>query len=472
MKKLILCVFSFFLLVSCATAPLEISNNDAKLRMIGGKEAMLDDIIYPEFALNQGIEGVVTILAYIDTSGSVCECNIVEGNEFLNEAAVNALKKQRFYPYTIEGKKCPVRVAIPVSFIISKDINVKEYEKKRLTTFAEYYVNEPVLTLLDFPAERSRGNGHEFYSEGRTWWPNPDGPNAAYMIREGYTNPDAFRKHAALLERVGEIIPGLTAAYLVTGKKLYAEKAVEHVKAWFVDPQTRMEPNLNHAQAIPNRTTGRAVGIIEGLPLVEIIQSYQYLGDFLNENDKNDINKWLRDYEKFLEFGDYCEQLMRRKDNYSTAWLLQVSMIAKHLDDDEMMGKAENYFQQHTMSFALNDHSLYFDENSNRKLEYNIFSMADMMAIECEILSDRGSNAWENNYYNGTKAVDLINYLYSGILNNELKTMGNYDGRFLSLLFAGKAYDNSHYLELWRDLQIGKEGAGDFPVRQPVLWVK
>ncbi|MCK4530974.1 MAG: hypothetical protein KAU44_07325, partial [Candidatus Marinimicrobia bacterium] len=64
------------------------------------------------------------------------------------------------------------------------------------------------------------------------------------------------------------------------------------------------------------------------------------------------------------------------------------------------------------------------------------------------------------------------NYLYSGILNNELKTMGNYDGRFLSLLFAGKAYNNHHYLELWRDLQNGEPKESEFPIRQPVLWIK
>ena len=98
--------------------------------------------------------------------------------------------------------------------------------------------------------------------------------------------------------------------------------------------------------------------------------------------------------------------------------------------------------------------------------------MTDMMAIEVEVLKDKGVNIWRELYFNGKRVGDLINYQYSGILNNNLKTAGHYDGRFLSLLFAGKAYNNPRYLELWRDLQIGEPKESEFPIRQPVLWIK
>jgi cell division protease FtsH len=95
MKKTILYILNLLILISCATAPLEISDNDAKLRMIGGKEALLNAIEYPEYALNKGIEGIVTILAYVDTSGSVLECKIIGGSEFLNEAAILTVRRRK-----------------------------------------------------------------------------------------------------------------------------------------------------------------------------------------------------------------------------------------------------------------------------------------------------------------------------------------------------------------------------------------
>jgi TonB family protein len=472
MKNAILYMTTLLLFISCATAPLEISENDEKLRMIGGKEALLEAIEYPEFALTKGIEDIVTVLAYVDTLGSVIECKIVDGNEFLNDAAITALKKQRFYPYIIQGKKRPVRVAIPISFTISKDINVAEFEAERIKYFAEQYMNEPIQTLNLFSSRRSPGSKNEYYSEALTWWPKQENPYLPYMIKEGVINPDAFTKHKVLLERLGKIVPGLTSAYLITNNKEYAKRALDHIYAWFIDPETSMAPNLNYAQAIPYRTSGRAVGILEGLPLVEVIQSLQYLDDFLSENEKNIIDLWLEDYENFLEFGDYSEYLMQRKDNYSTAWLVQLSMIAKYLDNDELMANALNYFLQHTLSFTLDEGSFYLNDNVNRKLEYNIFYMSDMLAIESEILKQYDPEIWEGRFYYGRRVGDLINYEYSGILNNDLKTVGYYNGRFLSLLLAGKAYDNPRYLELWRDLNAGEFKEGNFPVRQPVLWIK
>ncbi len=163
---------------------------------------------------------------------------------------------------------------------------------------------------------------------------------------------------------------------------------------------------------------------------------------------------------------------MQRKDNYSTAWLLQLSIIAKYLDNEELMANALNYFLQHTLSFTLDENSFYLNVNWNRKLEYNIFYMSDMIAVESEILRNYVPSIWEERYYYGRGAGDLINYQYSGILNNSLKKAGYYNGRFLSLLFAGKAYDNSRYLELFRDLNAGEYEEGNFPVRQPVLWIK
>ena len=472
MKKIIFYFINFLLLASCATAPLEISDDDTKLRMIGGKEALLNDIEYPEYALTHGIEGLVTVLAYVDTSGSVRQCKILEGNELLNEAAKTALEKQHFYPYILEGMKRSVQVAIPISFSISRDINVYEFDKERIMAFSKGYMNEPVKTLSTYSSTRSPGSKNDYYSESLTWWPKPDNPYLPYMIKEGEINPNAFIKHKELLEKFGEIVPGLTATYLITNNKVYAQKAIEHIKAWFIDPETRMLPNLNYAQAIPYRTIGRSVGILEGLPLIEVIQSLQYLEKFLSEEERIIIDRWLHDYVHFLEHGDYSEYLMHEKNNYSTAWLLQLSIIAKYLDDKELMRNALDYFQQHTLSFTLDDNYFYLDQKWNRDLEFNIFFMTDMMAIEVEVLKDKGVNIWRELYFNGKRVGDLINYQYSGILNNNLKTAGHYDGRFLSLLFAGKAYDNPRYLELWRNLQIGEPKESEFPIRQPVLWIK
>ncbi|MEA2076857.1 MAG: TonB family protein [Candidatus Marinimicrobia bacterium] len=472
MKKIILCIMTFTLLVSCATAPLEISENDDKLRMVGGKEALLDAIVYPDFALRKGIEGVVTVLAYVDTAGSVGECKIIEGNDYLNDAALSALKIQKFHPYILDGKKRPVRVAIPISFTISKNIIVKEFEKERIMAFADYYLKEPILTLPDFPTDRSPGPKNAFYSEGRSWWPNPDDPDGPYIFQDDLTNPDAFRQHAGLVNRAGEIISGLTAAYVLTKKADYAQRALEHINAWFITPETRMTAHMKYAQAIPNRSTGRDVGIYESLALVEILQSIPYLESFLTVEEKISIDSWFEDFADFLVDDTKGMTVRMRKDTYGTAWLLQITAIARYLDDKFLMGNCEEYFQQFSLPHTANYDSPLFNAQKNRTFNDNIFLNADIMALITHLITDHDYNAWGQKINSGQRVGDIVNYLYSGILNNELKTAGHYDGRYLSLLFAGKAYDNPRYLELWRDLQAGEDKAGDFPIRQPLLWIK
>src|SRR3546814_1904974 len=48
---------------------------------------------------------------------------------------------------------------------------------------------------------------------------------------------------------------------------------MRHLQAWFVDPKTRMNPNLDHAQAIIGVNTGRAIGVIDTLQIVEVARA-------------------------------------------------------------------------------------------------------------------------------------------------------------------------------------------------------
>ncbi len=42
----------------------------------------------------------------------------------------------------------------------------------------------------------------------------------------------------------------LRLAYYFSENEMYAEHAAKLLRVWFLDPETRMNPNLNYAQAI------------------------------------------------------------------------------------------------------------------------------------------------------------------------------------------------------------------------------
>jgi hypothetical protein len=69
------------------------------------------------------------------------------------------------------------------------------------------------------------------------------------------------------------------AAWQLTKYTRYANHAVKHLRAWFIDEQTRMNPNLQYAQAIHGRFTGRGIGIIDTIHLVEVARAIEVLKD-------------------------------------------------------------------------------------------------------------------------------------------------------------------------------------------------
>jgi hypothetical protein len=72
-------------------------------------------------------------------------------------------------------------------------------------------------------------------------------------------------------------MPALSAAWLITKQRRVADQAARHLRAWFLDEQTRMNPNLEYAQAIHGITKGRGTGIIDTVHLVEVARAASVL---------------------------------------------------------------------------------------------------------------------------------------------------------------------------------------------------
>jgi protein TonB len=59
---------------------------------------------YPAMARQMRLGGKVQVDAYIDTDGKVEKVQVVNGNALLTSAAVTAVKRWKFSPFTSDGK--------------------------------------------------------------------------------------------------------------------------------------------------------------------------------------------------------------------------------------------------------------------------------------------------------------------------------------------------------------------------------
>lgn len=159
---------------------------------------------------------------------------------------------------------------------------------------------DPVVNKTLLPAS---GNKHDYYSFGPYWWPNPDTKDGLpYIRKDGVYNMDT-KTSATDKQRMitfAHDVKNLGLAYYFTGKKSYSEKAREQLVAWFVDPDTRMNPNLQYAQAIPGIVDGRGIGIIDSRLLIGVMDSVELIRTQLSEQEYNSIVKWYSDYTKWL----------------------------------------------------------------------------------------------------------------------------------------------------------------------------
>ncbi len=362
-------------------------------------------------------------------------------------------------------------------------INLEEVERERVLTAAEKYLNEEPVTITDFEAERSLGGIHDFYSEGDYWWENPEDPEGPYIRKDGMTNPDNFTEHRKTLRRMSIIVPTLIAAYKITGDEKYAEAAIKHIEAWFVNPDTRMNANLLYAQAIKGKVSGRGIGIIDTIHLAEVAQALIILERSGYEMDEiKGIKNWFSEYLNWLTTHQFGIDERYNGNNHSTAWTVQVGAYSKFVDDEAMMDTCREFYKNVLLPDQMaEDGSFPLELERTKPYGYSIFNL-DMMTAVVQILSDDENDLWHYETDDGKSIGRGIEFLYPYIKNKELwdypEDVMYYEDwpvRQPFLLFGGINLNEPKYIEIWKKLEpdpIKEEVIRNFPIRQPVLWIE
>ena len=73
--------------------------------------------VYPPEARRMHVQGNVVIDATVTAQGQVDEVKLVSGDAMLAAAALDAVRRWRYTPYSLNGKPIPKQTRITVSFI-------------------------------------------------------------------------------------------------------------------------------------------------------------------------------------------------------------------------------------------------------------------------------------------------------------------------------------------------------------------
>ena len=246
-------------------------------------------------------------------------------------------------------------IFITFSFLFSPSMKAQPILFKKLGTLLSKDIlskaNEDLkskpITVTAFHSERSAGGKHDFFSEADYWWPDASNPTGPYVQKDGQTNPANFSEHRLAMIRFSQMVGNLTSAYLLTKDNKYALKAIQHCKAWFVDTTTKMNPSLLYAQAIKGKVTGRGVGIIDMIQMMEVAQSVLVLEKqhAIKSTDFIEIKKWFQQYLQWVTTHPYGIDEREAKNNHGTCWTMQVAVFANLVNDTSLLNYCDNRFK-------------------------------------------------------------------------------------------------------------------------------
>ena len=354
-------------------------------------------------------------------------------------------------------------------------------ERDRVVRAAARYLTESPVTITAFPAPRSPAGPHAYYSEGDYWWPDPANPGGPYIRRDGYSNPDKFTAHREALIGMSVRVPALVAAYRLTGHRAYGDHAERHLRAWFASPETRMEPHLNHAQAIIGVNRGRGIGVIDTVHLVEVAQAVSVLHRMRPSSTViGPVLAWFGAYLTWLTLSPNGIEEREQKNNHGTCWVQQVAAFARLTGRGAEMTAARDRLKMLISGQVAADGSQPLELSRTKPYAYCLFNL-DALATCAHMLSMPGDDLWRYRGVDGGSVADALAFMAPFIADKsawpkalDVEAWDHWPVRHAALLFGGLALRRADYLDLWRKLEpdpVDAEVIRNQPLRQPLLWL-
>lgn len=349
-------------------------------------------------------------------------------------------------------------------------------------TLAESNLQEAPITITASSCVRSAGGQHDFFSEGDYWWPDPQNPQGPYVRKDGMTNPDNFTDHRKAMVRFSKIVGNLTSAYLLTDDTKYVTAALSHITAWFVDDSTKMNPNLLYAQAIKGRYTGRGIGIIDGIHLMEVAQSVRIFEakGVISSEDLVVTKQWFADFSEWLMTHPYGKKEMVHPNNHSTCWNMQVAIFAKLAGKQEAFEFCyDNFVNTKMPNQMAEDGSFPLELARTKPYGYSLFNL-DAFVANVLILSTEEHDLWSYQLADGRSIKKAITYMapYVGDKSSwplpaDVMYWDKWPVSHPAFFFGALKFSDPQWFSLWQNNEhfpTTQEVVRNIPLRNPFIW--
>ena len=271
------------------------------------------------------------------------------------------------------------------------------------------------VSVMDKPTTPPSGDKHDYMSQAPYFWPDPKSSNGLpYIRRDGEHNPE-IRKipdHKNILE-MPDAVETLALQYYFSGDEHYAAKATHLLRVWFLNSATRMNPNLEYAQAVPGVNTGRGTGLIESPNLTKVVDAVGLLAGSKawTANDQRGLKQWFTDYLRWMLDSKPGRAEAAAKNNHGTYYDLQVISFALFLGNTNLATQVAQAAREKRIAVQIEpDGSQPLELARTRAWGYSVANLSGLVSL-ATISENVGVDLWNYQSADGRslrKAIDFL----------------------------------------------------------------
>ncbi len=258
------------------------------------------------------------------------------------------------------------------------------------------------------------GSKNDYMSLGPYWWPDPSKPNGLpYIRRDGERNPEIKNipddtEYNDMLEDS----EALALAFFFTRDEKYAKHGATILRTWFLDPKTRMNPNLNFGQGIPGISPGRGIGMIETRAMYRAIDAAILLQSSPSwpASDHVALKNWFREFLKWSIESPLGKDESDERNNHGTFYDVQVVTYAIFTDQIDLAKKQLGVTQSRIASQVETDGSQ--PHELARTLSWGYVNMnAYGFTILARLGESAGVDLWHHRTKDGRGVREVLEWI-------------------------------------------------------------
>ncbi|KAK0208599.1 chondroitin AC/alginate lyase [Desarmillaria ectypa] len=241
-----------------------------------------------------------------------------------------------------------------------------------------------------------------------------------YIIRDGQVNPDVRTLPGpGAINGISQNSINNALSFAFTGSPSYSRNFVDGLDYFYLNPESRMNPNMNYGQVArgPNSQNGTFTGILDARGHVKVANSITVMKalknpDWTQDRDQGMMN-WMSAYLNWLKTSDIGKKTASRPNNHGTFYFSQVAAIEVYLGrPDDAVKALRSYFEGPFMDQLAASGEQPFEAVRTRPFHYRCFNI-EAMITNAKIGDQLGQNFWIKKSKRGATIKDAVDYTMS-----------------------------------------------------------